>query len=120
MSYNTICHIEIEVADMDRAQQFYQGLFGWRFSSFIPDMRVFGIGDKHIGGLMKVEQVRPGFSPSVWFRVQNLDNSLQQAQALGGSIEAEKIEVPSVGWSGVIRDLDGNMIGLVQYTEDEG
>lgn len=118
MVHNTICHVEIQVLDLDRAQAFYEGLFGWRFSSFIPNMTVFGNGNEHIGGLMKVDEVKAGESPSLWFRVQNLQATLDKALELGGTLDSEPSEVPSVGWSATIRDLDGNMVGLVMYTED--
>ena len=60
---NTICHIEYYVTDLEKSQAFYGGLFGWDFRSFIDGMVVFGIGDQHIGGLMKTDKVESGKSP---------------------------------------------------------
>jgi len=116
--HNAICHIEFLVTDLPRAQTFYEGLFGWKFSSFIPNMVVFGTGESHIGGLMLADKVTPGDSPSLWFRVKNLDESIAKAQASGGTLVSETHEVPSVGWSAVVSDPDGNPVGLVMYTED--
>ncbi|MCW5936915.1 MAG: VOC family protein [Fimbriimonadaceae bacterium] len=119
MKHNTVCHIEIEVTDLKRSQAFYQGLFGWHFSEFaMPDMVVFGQEEEHIGGLMRVDRVEPSRSPSVWYRVADLDKSIDTACGLGGSIEEEKGEVASVGWSAVVRDPDGNRVGMVMYAED--
>ncbi|QYK58172.1 MAG: VOC family protein [Fimbriimonadaceae bacterium] len=118
MKHNSPCHIEIEVSDLGRSQEFYGTLFGWRFSTFIPNMVVFGIGDEHIGGLMKVDRVEPGRSPSVWYRVKDLDAIFALATSNGGSSLEPKGEVPGVGWSAVIADPDGNRVGLVMYTED--
>lgn len=113
---NTVCHIEIQVTDLDRAEAFYTAVFGWTFRSFIPGMRIFGSGETHIGGLMEVEQVKPGLSPSVWIQVADLDAILSTVTSHGGKIESEKSEVPSVGWSASFSDPEGSHIGVVQYT----
>lgn len=117
-TFNTICHVEIPVTDMNRATAFYGSLFGWNIRSFMPEMSVFGAGDQHIGGFMKVESVPQGAFPQLWFRVKDLDAMLAKAAELGATIFAPRSEVPSVGWSGAIEDLDGNRIGLVMFTED--
>lgn len=117
--FNTVCHIEFEVTDLDRSVAFYKRLFDWTFADFpIPNMRIFGYEDKHIGGLMKADSVNPGGSPSLWFRVKDLDAMVSKAQSLGGSVVAPKSEVPNVGWSACVSDPDGNPVGMVQYSED--
>lgn len=118
MVHNTICHVEIQSSNLEASQAFYSALFGWRFSSFIPNMVVFGVGDQHIGGLMLVDKVEPGQSPSLWFRVKSLDAALVKAEELGAALLQERNEVPSVGWSAQIADPDGTPVGLVMYTED--
>lgn len=116
MEMNTVCHIEFNVGDLDRAQAFYEGLFGWTFREFMGgSMRVFGIGDHHIGGLSKVDSVQAGTSPSVWIQVAELDAMVTKAQDLGGAILSGREEVPGVGYSALVQDPDGNPVGLVQY-----
>ncbi len=113
---NTICHIEYFVTDLDRSQAFYQGLFtNWEFRSFIEGMVVFGVGDKHIGGLMKTDKVEAGRSPGIWFDVENLDAMVAKTLELGGTSPNEKSPVPGVGWSITVRDPDGNDVGFVQF-----
>ncbi len=113
---NTVCHIEIQTVDLDRSEAFYKGVFDWTFRSFIPGMRIFGVGETHVGGLMLVEEVLPGRSPSVWIQVEDLDAILGKASAHGGQVVSQKSEVPSVGWSAEIGDPEGNILGVVQYT----
>ncbi len=115
---NSVCHIEFQVNDLARARSFYEGLFDWQFSSFVSGMLVFGHDDQHIGGLVESDSVQAGASPSVWFRVQDIDATMTKAREFGGSIASEKSEVPGVGWSGVVKDMDGNHVGLVMYRED--
>lgn len=117
--YNSICHIELEVTDLNRSRAFYEGLFGWKFADFaIPDMMIFGQGDTHLGGLMRVDEVHAGRSPSIWFRVEDLDGMVARAQELGGSVVSPRSPVPNVGWSACVGDPDGNPVGLVEYSEN--
>lgn len=112
---NTICHIEYYVTDLDKAQAFYGGLFGWDFRSFIEGMVVFGIGDQHIGGLMKTDKVEASKSPAIWFKVADIDAMIAKTVTLGGTTPNEKSQVPGVGWSVTVNDLDGNEVGFVQF-----
>jgi uncharacterized protein len=116
---NTICHIELETTNIERAQGFYQGLFDWNFRSFTDSMVVFGVGDQHLGGLMKVDAVSVGRSPSIWIMVDDLDASVNKAVALGGSVLSPRSEVPTVGWSAQITDLDGNHVGMVEFEKKD-
>lgn len=101
--------------DLDRSQAFFEALFGWTFRAFMDDMRVFGLGDDHIGGLMKTGQVKTAESPSLWFEVEDIDASLAKASELGAPVVSPKGQTPSVGWTAQIGDPDGNAIGLVQF-----
>ncbi len=113
--FNKLCHLEFQVTDMLRAQAFYEGLFGWTFRAFTDEMVVFGTADEHIGGLQKVAEVKLGGSPSVWFKIENLEASVKKAVELGGSAPNKIYPVPGVGHSGAVLDPDGNAVGLVQY-----
>lgn len=113
---NQICHIEFDCTDFDRTQRFLEGLFGWTFRSYEGmDMRVFGQGEQHIGGLMLKEQVVSGPSPSIWIQVADLDRVLALAPQLGGRVLSGRQPVPGVGFSAQIADPDGNPIGVVEY-----
>lgn len=117
MTNHTVCHIEFNSTDLQRSQTFYGAVFEWKFRSFGDAMVVFGVGDQHVGGLMKVEEVRSGESPSVWFQVASVDAALEAADAAGGGVRSPKGEVPGVGWSGVFTDPDGNPVGVVEYAQ---
>jgi predicted enzyme related to lactoylglutathione lyase len=78
-------------------------------------MRVFGLGDKHIGGLMLKPAVTPGTSPSLWFQVANLEEAMAKAEQLGGRVISGKSPVPRVGHSAQLADPDGNPVGIVEY-----
>jgi len=115
MAKNQVCHVEWNVTDIARARAFYEGLFDWKFQAFGETMVVFGTGTEHIGGLSKVDKATPGNSPSVWIEVDDVEDYMARAAQVGGSSDGEKQQVPSVGWSAMVRDPDGNGIGLVQF-----
>jgi len=115
---NTVCHVEFDSTDLERSQRFFEGLFGWKFRAFTDKMVVFGTDEGHVGGLEKVDAVRPGTTPSVWFRVPDIEAYVAKASGLGGSVLREKTELPHVGWSAQLADPDGNPVGLVQFSED--
>ncbi|MBS1721681.1 MAG: VOC family protein [Armatimonadetes bacterium] len=115
MAKNTICHVEWDVTDLARAQEFYGALFDWTFRQFGDDMVVFGTGEQHLGGFMKVDAVKAGSSPSIWIEVEDLEAQLAKAQGIGARVIKGKSAVPNVGWSGQVSDPDGNSIGMVQF-----
>src|SRR5262249_54284516 len=114
MAYK-VCHVERNVTDLDRAQKFYDTLFEWELKSFGDEMVVFGTGTEHIGGLSKTATVGAGDSPSVWLECPNIDDILQKASPAGGSIASEKKPLQGVGYTALIKDPDGNPVGLVQF-----
>ena len=115
MAKHTICHIEFEVADLERSQAFYSSIFEWQFRSFGDDMTVFGAGEAHIGGLIKKEHPRASPCAVVWFDVEDIESTLAAAVKAGGQSDGIKKPVPHVGWSGTFTDPDGNPIGVVQF-----
>ncbi len=118
MAMNTVCHIEYDCTNMDRTQKFYETLFGWTFREFMPEMRVFGIGDQHIGGLLLVDKVDLGSSPCIWFEVDDLTAAGGRAKSGGGTWASEIKPVPGVGHSTVVEDPDGNRVGLVKFERE--
>jgi predicted enzyme related to lactoylglutathione lyase len=112
---NTVCHIEILTTDLDASEAFYTAVFGWTFRSFMEGMRIFGVGETHVGGLQLTDDLRPGNSPSVWIQVSDIDSILSKVSASGGKVVSPKSDVPSVGFSAAFADPHGSEIGLVQY-----
>ena len=117
MAYK-VCHVEWEVNDLQRAQEFYGTLFEWEFKAFGENMVIFGTGTEHIGGLMKSDNVVRGNSPSVWLECPSIDVVLAKVEGAGGTIAAPKDPLPSIGFSALIKDPEGNHIGLVEFQRE--
>ncbi len=116
MSFNTVCHIEWSVTDLERARNFYEGLFGWKCNTWKadPSYMLWCAGDSVGGGFQKVDKVTASMNPLVHILVEKIEDYLEKVIQLGGKVHTPKTEIPTIGWYAIIKDLDGNMIGLFQ------
>jgi len=113
-----IVHYEVAAADVDRAQRFWSGLFGWEFGeSAMPGMeyRMARTGDESGAALYAGE---PGH-PNVYFGVDDIEAATAKVRELGGSAE-EKQPVPSMGWFVACTDSEGNAFSLWQSDSSAG
>jgi predicted enzyme related to lactoylglutathione lyase len=113
-----VVHYEIAAADVDRAQRFWSGLFGWQFGeSAMPGMeyRMARTGDQSGAALYPGETGHP----NVYFGVDDIDAATAKVRELGGSAE-EKQPVPSMGWFVACKDSEGNAFSLWQSDSSAG
>src|SRR6476661_10319983 len=92
-----IVHIEFLCGDVDRAQRFWSGLFGWQFGdSGMPEMdyRMAQTGEGSGAAIYAGEN--PGH-PKYYFATEDIDASSARVRELGGEAEA-KSPVPGHGW----------------------
>jgi predicted enzyme related to lactoylglutathione lyase len=115
-------HFEISADDPDRAVDFYQNLFGWKFDKWEGPIEYWLImtgeeGEPGIdGGLMRRDETGPGTVNTV--DVPNIDEYMEKATTSGGKIVQPKMAVPGVGWMCYIQDPDGNVVGLMESDEN--
>ena len=115
-----VVHFEIPVDDPARAQAFYSSVFGWR---------VQGWGDQPYWLVQAGEEGEQGAdgaliarsdvhaAPVVVIAVDDIDAALERATAAGADLVHGRQAVPGMGWSGYVRDTEGNIIGLWQNDE---
>jgi uncharacterized protein len=121
----TPVHFEIPVDDMERAQKFYKGLFGWNIVSAgenfddyfivqtVPTDEKGMLKEPGInGGMMK--RSNPGQPIINYISVDNVDESLAKLEELGGSILMPKMPITGIGWNCVVKDTEGNSFGMLQ------
>jgi hypothetical protein len=107
--------IDITTHDPERTRAFYEDLFGWR-TQFIPAMnyRLIRPEGGHLpGGIGAAEAENPS-GVLIYFAVNNLDDTLRQADRLGTRCVRPPWSIPAMGTMAVIEDPDGNRIGLWQ------
>ena len=112
---NPIVHFEIQGKDPAATQKFYAELFGWDVNADNP--MNYGIvtaqEDKGIGGGIGANPEGEVYV-TVYAAVADLQATLDQAEALGGTTVMAPMEIPDVVTMAMFKDPDGNLIGLIK------
>lgn len=119
-------HFEIHVADTARAQAFYGGLFGWRFSPLpggeaveyhLIDADEIGPGHALTGGMMR--RMGPAPAPgspirggTMTFTVPDCDARYAWALESGGAEALPPTDYPGMGRVAYVEDGEGNVVGM--------
>lgn len=134
---NRVVHFEIHADDMDRAQKFYESVFGWEFQQLGeeyghyrtimtgPNMSEL-IGKPLVpenlgidGGMTKRQGPRPAADAPVHgyvcvVGVQSIDQTIAKIEAAGGTLALAKMMIPGVGWVAYYKDTEGNIFGIIE------
>ena len=119
-----VIHFEIHATNPIELIPFYESLFGWTLTRFIPEVEywtiVTGTDDQPgiNGGLVKRQGPAPVEMQSVngsvcTVQVESVDEILAKNAELGGSVALPKMPIPGIGWLAYIKDLDGNILGIM-------
>jgi predicted enzyme related to lactoylglutathione lyase len=109
-----VVHVEFPSQDIDRAQGFWSGVFGWSFQdSGMPEMdyRMARVTDRSGAALMQSDD-RSGH-PNFYFDTPDIDATIAKVRELGGEAQ-EKMPVPTHGWFTACKDTEGNAFHLWQ------
>lgn len=103
-----LVYFVVPVPDAERGKAFYGRLLGWEFEpGNVPGG--FQISDTEPpGGLFGGG---PGSSPSVYFRVDDIDQAVATVRELGGEVIAQPEEIES-GFMASCRDDQGTEFNL--------
>ncbi|HEY7563586.1 MAG TPA: VOC family protein [Acidimicrobiia bacterium] len=119
-------HFEIHVDDMERGRRFYEKVFGWSFQKWGDvDYYVITTGDEGTPGINGGMMPRQGGSGDkvigwiVTVGVDNLDTTLSEIEANGGSLALPKQRMEGVGWVAYAKDTEENIFGMIQDFSEE-
>ena len=127
MQTNPVVHFEIYVADMSRAKAFYEAIFETKLRKmpnpnpevdmdmwFFPMDKEAGMSKYGAGGmLVKMDGFTPGSGGTlVYFACEDCAVQETRAAEHGGSIAQEKHSIGEHGFCALVRDTEGNLIGL--------
>ncbi|GEK85877.1 VOC family protein [Microbacterium aerolatum] len=123
MAHGDITHIDIPVSDLERAQTFYSGLFGWQIAEMpgYEGYPMWQAPNKISGGGLAPRS--DDFSqPRSYVEVDSIDDTVAKALDAGATLLMEKQPISESSWWAVISDPDGNSIGLYESEThgDEG
>jgi len=120
---NKLSHFAIHIDDMERAKDFYGGVFDWGFTSYGPtDFLQIKVDNSEKGELIGALQSRNyaptkekviGFECSI--SVENVEEIITKVENKGGQILMPKTAIPFVGWITKFLDTEGNLVCAMQY-----
>ena len=109
-----IAHVEIPSTNLNRTTEFFMKLFKWDFKPFGKGYLLYNTYQGLTVGLRKVESVKIGDTTTFHINVKDIDSLLVKAKDIGGQVFRGKTIIPAMGYYALIKDPDGNMIGLYQ------
>jgi uncharacterized protein len=112
-------HLELNTDDTDRAKEFYQQLFGWKYQDW-------PMGDSMYYGLVTPEPPGGGIqtnpmphAPSQWVpyvSVEDIHDTVARARSAGAEIVVDFMKVGESGELAILRDPSGATLGLWKQT----
>ncbi len=118
-----VVHFELPFDDSERASTFYRETFGWDVTS-VPELNYTMVTTGPMGAQGPTE---PGYigggmtqrqgaisAPIITLDVDDIDASLAEIEANGGSTVEARMQVGDMGWAAYFKDSEGNVLGLWQ------
>jgi predicted enzyme related to lactoylglutathione lyase len=112
---------ELVTPEPEEASAFYQKLLGWTIEQDktvgVPYNTIKTQSGQPIGGIMPPPPNSPAL-PATWgvyITVENVDETVEQAQTLGGKILMQPIDIPTVGRFALIADPQGARFAVITY-----
>jgi predicted enzyme related to lactoylglutathione lyase len=120
-----VVHFEVHAADCAKAAKFYSALFGWTITKWDGPVEYWLIktGEDGTRGINGGMVPRKGPAPTegqcvnayvCTVDVPNLDEYVAKATKLGATTALPKMPIPGVGWLAYVKDVDGNILGMMQ------
>lgn len=104
-----IVFLDIAGPDQVSLQTFYSTLFGWDAGG--ADFTI------PVGTPLSAAIREDPAEKRLYIGVDNITAKLKEVQALGGSVDAPRFEVPGVVILGLFKDPAGNPMGLVEMED---
>ena len=106
-----IVFFDIAGPDDESLKRFYSSVFGWAFDQA-------GKFDVQIAASVQGAIRKDPAEKRMYLGVPDVTATLSRIEECGGSIDAERFEVPGVVILGLFRDPAGNPMGLVEMDGD--
>ena len=114
--------MELRTKDVGSAKKFYSTLFDWKLYDVGESGSAVEIetNSQPDGEIVRLQDSDASVKWLPYVKVASIDSSLIAVIRLGGSIIEEKTYIPGTGWSAVIADPQGGILGLFQEFEQAG
>lgn len=116
---NSFCWNELSTPDVEKAGDFYTGLFGW--GKKVQEMgpmtyTSFMNGERPAGGMYKPSPEMGDVPPNwlVYFAVEDADAMVTKASELGAKICAPPMDIPDTGRFAILQDPQGAAFAIIK------
>jgi len=124
MSDNPVRWFEIYVQDMARAKAFYESVFQTKLERLnSPELEMWAFPMKMAGAGCAGSLVKMDGGPSggnsvlIYFACEDCAVEASRVVEFGGRVERDKSSIGEYGYIALVRDTEGNMIGLHSMTQ---
>jgi len=121
----TPCWVDLATPDLDAAEGFYGGLFGWEIPE-LPNSAEMGgyrrakLGGRDVAGAMPLMQEGQPPAWSTYVSVDDADAIARAIQENGGTMIAEPMEVATYGRLAIFTDPEGAFFGIWEPADFAG
>lgn len=107
----TVAWFDLQVTDSAKAEKFYGKLLNWKFQEIQPGYKMISVDGNGIGGLLTEADAKTD-GALLYFQVESLKESFQNAVHLGAKAEMDPTNITGFGSYAILRDPFGNRIAL--------
>ena len=121
----TPCWVDLATPDIEAAESFYYGLFGWEIPE-LPDSAEMGgyrrakLNGRDVAGVMPLMQEGQPPAWSTYISVDDADAIGRAVQENGGTMIAEPMEVSNYGRLALFTDPEGAFFGIWEPADFAG
>ena len=114
-----VIHFEIPVDDVDRAEAFYENVFGWKLERQEGQWGLYlalDTGDESTPGISGAMYKRQSPKDNIVnvIDVSDIEGHVEKIKELGGEITFEICSISGVGYLAYFKDPAGNQFGMMK------
>lgn len=113
----SLCWTELATRDVDRARDFYTGLFGWGTQEMDTGIQytMFTLGEGMAGGMYTLPpDLEMPVSWTPYFAVEDADATGERARELGGTVLMGPDDIPDIGRFVLLQDPQGALFYAIK------
>jgi len=115
-----VIHFEIPSDEPEKSVDFYNKVFGWKISQW-PGQAYWlcSTGEKTEPGIdgAILKKNGPDHTMVNTIQVENLADAIKAVEEHGGVIVLPRMAIPKIGWLAYFKDLDQNIMGIMEADE---
>lgn len=116
-----VVHFEIIADNTARARTFYESVFDWKITKWDAPQEYWmcdgGEGDGINGALMPKFENLTGTINTI--AVDSVERYIEKVTANGGKVITQVMDIPQVGLFAYCMDTEGNVFGIIQFTNNQ-